>query len=299
MDHLDLFSGIGGFALAARWAGFNTVGFCEKDKFCQRVLAKNFPTVPIHDDIKNFHFTDEVKLLTGGFPCQPFSNAGKKRGVKDDRYLWPELFRVIGECKPTWIIGENVAGIVEMELDNICNDLESKNYEVQTFIIPASAAKAPHRRERIWIVANAISIRCKGGSDSFSERTCFNNFNRNIAAAQEIWTNLQYESWETFKYKDWFRLAPDTYSKQCSKKSANQNTFAQRFERADNIGEALFNSTSLEGKESCPPLPGVDDGLPFGVDRNKALGNAIVPQVVYPLMKIIYEIEMLKLESVA
>src|SRR4051812_45727132 len=113
LTHLSLFSGIGGIDLAAQWAGFETVAFVEKDKFCQQILVKHWPEVPIYDEIKTFDgsvFAD-ITLLTGGFPCQPFSQAGKRRGKEDDRYLWPEMLRVISEAKPTWVVGENVAGI--------------------------------------------------------------------------------------------------------------------------------------------------------------------------------------------
>lgn len=260
LTHIDLFSGIGGFALSARWAGIKTVQFVEIDPFCQKVLKKNFPGVPIHDDIKTFtvdtytegarqlrtaqHENDgedsnrgrrfdptdihkdiahDIKtftyakrigqfgsehnkqsrheevlseghtgthrpfLLTGGFPCQPFSCAGKRRGKEDDRYLWEEMLRVIKEFKPTWIIGENVNGIRSMEfqdgvselegdtiiqedgngdytnvLDGICDSLEAIGYEVQPVIIPACAVNAPHRRDRVWIVAHSTNSRVEG-----------------------------------------------------------------------------------------------------------------------------------------
>lgn len=160
--HLDLFSGIGGFALAAEWAGFQTVAFCEIDKFCQRVLNKNFPNVPIVYDVKKMNGGDygKINLLTGGFPCQPFSVAGKRRGAKDDRFIWNEMLRVVKEAKPDWVIGENVAGIINMELDNVLFDLENEGYETQAFVIPACAVEAPHRRNRVWVVANSKSIGC-------------------------------------------------------------------------------------------------------------------------------------------
>ena len=155
--HLDLFSGIGGFALAARWAGLETLQFVEIDSFAQKVLKKNFPGVPIHDDIKTFDATQLCQpfLLTGGYPCQPFSQAGKRRGKEDDRHLWPEMLRVIRECRPTWILAENVAGHISMGLDTVLADLESEDYSTRTFVIPACAKDAPHRRDRVWIVANA------------------------------------------------------------------------------------------------------------------------------------------------
>ena len=169
MRHFDLFSGIGGFALAARWAGLETVGFCENDKFCGKVLKKHWPDVPLYDDIREIN-GEQLKndgitadIITGGFPCQPFSVAGKQRGENDDRYLWPEMLRIIREMEPTWIIGENVRGIVNMALDEVLADLESAGYSTTAFVIPACAVNAPHRRDRVWIIAHAESVNSNGG----------------------------------------------------------------------------------------------------------------------------------------
>ena len=158
MFHLDLFSGIGGFHLAGEivWGdNFRTIAHVEIDPFCQKILKKHWPQVPIISDIKEYKQDGTaIDLLTGGFPCQPFSCAGKQRSKEDDRYLWPEMLRVISEVHPTWIIGENVAGIINMGLDQVLSDLENKGYTCQPFIIPACAVNAPHRRDRVWIVAN-------------------------------------------------------------------------------------------------------------------------------------------------
>ncbi len=164
---LDLFSGIGGISLAAQWAGIETVAFCEINGFCQKVLNKNFPGVPIHDDIKTLTKQTliemgvedgPVDIISGGFPCQPFSVAGKRRGAEDDRYLWPEMLRVISECKPNWVVGENVANILNMGIETVLSDLEDLGYEVQIFIIPACSVDAPHQRKRVFIVANSNGI---------------------------------------------------------------------------------------------------------------------------------------------
>ena len=157
MTHLDLFSGIGGFALAAKWAGLTTVQFVEYDAFCQKILTKNFPGVPIHGDIKSFRADGIVSpfLLTGGYPCQPFSQAGKRLGKADPRHLWPEMFRVIQECRPTWVLAENVSGHIKLGVEEVLTDLESAGYQSQVFHIGAVAKDAPHRRMRLWIVANA------------------------------------------------------------------------------------------------------------------------------------------------
>ena len=159
--HLDLFSGIGGFALAAKWNGYRTLAFCDCEPYAQAVLKKHWPDVPCHKDIREVRgeLYAGVTLLTGGFPCQPFSVAGKQRGKDDNRYLWPEMLRVIREARPAWIIGENVAGIVNLALDTVCADLEAEGYEVEPVIIPACAVDAPHRRDRVWIIANINGLR--------------------------------------------------------------------------------------------------------------------------------------------
>ncbi len=159
--HLDLFSGIGGFALAARWVGWETVAFCEIDDYCQAVLAKHWPSVPIHNDVRELSgdAIGHVDIITGGYPCQPFSLAGKRRGENDDRHLWPEMHRLINELRPAWVVGENVAGHITMGLDRVLSDLEGSGYACRTFAIPAVAVDAKHRRERLWIVANTSERR--------------------------------------------------------------------------------------------------------------------------------------------
>ena len=202
--HLDLFSGIGGFAIAAQACGYTTIGFCEKEKYAQQILKERFGAVladaasigrggqsgqtvsressgnsrstqpQLHDNIFTLNGADYagVDLLTGGFPCQPFSVAGKRKGAEDDRALWPEMLRVIDGAKPAWLIGENVAGIVTMELDNILSDLEGIGYAAWPLVIPACAVDARHRRDRVWIVAHANDRRgeqCDKNERGFSK----------------------------------------------------------------------------------------------------------------------------------
>jgi DNA-cytosine methyltransferase len=157
MKMLDLFSGIGGFSLAGGWAGFETVAFFETDPFCRKILKKHWPDVLKYMDIRDVSNPGHVDLITGGLPCQPFSIAGKRKGKDDARYLWPEFLRIISISKPTWVIAENVTGIVEMELDNILSDLEAENYKTQSFIIPACAANAPHRRDRDGLLPTVLT----------------------------------------------------------------------------------------------------------------------------------------------
>jgi len=168
--HLDLFSGIGGFALAAGRAGFRTIGFSEIDGYASAVLRKHWPGVPNFGDIRNVRGV-RADLVTGGFPCQPFSVAGKRRGAGDDRALWPEMLRVIAEVRPGWVLAENVPGIISMELDRVLSDLEGIGYATGTLVVPACALDARHRRERVWIVGHRdgggregarLSIRRKG-----------------------------------------------------------------------------------------------------------------------------------------
>lgn len=287
--HLDLFSGIGGFALAARWAGFKTVAFCEIDPFCRKVLNKHWPLVPIAHDIKTFSYHGEVDILTGGFPCQPFSIAGKKKGKDDDRYLWPEMFRIIRKCKPTWIIAENVAGIVGMELDNIVNDLESEDYRVQSYLIPACAAGAPHKRERLWIIANRDGERFNEWSNNRQERYFQDDWKRNVEALQSEWTQFKPKSWETFNAQEWLDAA-NTASIRSSTKRESKQPMHSETNRERTTTNAINDLDEFQWEEDQPPVSGMDDGLPQGLDRCKSLGNAIVPQVAFPMFALIKSI---------
>jgi DNA (cytosine-5)-methyltransferase 1 len=167
---LDLFSGIGGFSLGLEsTGGFETIAFVEKDDFCQKVLKKHWPNTTIEGDIRNVKGNKyEADIITGGFPCQPFSVAGKRKGTDDDRYLWDETIRVVRECKPKWFIGENVEGLININngvvLRQVQTDLEKEGFEVQCLVIPASGIGAWHQRKRIWIVANSSSQRSSSQS---------------------------------------------------------------------------------------------------------------------------------------
>lgn len=164
---LDLFSGIGGFSLGLeRIGGFETIAFCEIEPFPRKVLQKHWPDVPIFEDVRTLHATDlprAVDVICGGYPCQPFSLAGKRQGAEDDRHLWPEIDRLLREFsstgkKPSWCVFENVAGHINMGLDSVLADLEGQGYTAWPLVIPACAVDAPHRRDRVWIVAHAENI---------------------------------------------------------------------------------------------------------------------------------------------
>jgi DNA-cytosine methyltransferase len=162
---LDLFSGIGGFSLGLESTGyFQTIAFVEKDKFCRQVLQKNFKNIPIEEDIRNVRGSNyAADVITGGFPCQPFSVAGKRKGTADDRYLWDETIRVVAECKPSWFIGENVEGLININngvvLRQVQTDLEEQGFQVQCLVIPAAGIGGWHQRKRVWIVAYSDSNR--------------------------------------------------------------------------------------------------------------------------------------------
>ena len=159
MNVLDLFSGIGGFSLGLERAGMKTVAFCEIEKFPRKVLKKHWPDVPIYEDVRTLtkeKLDDDgitIDVICGGYPCQPFSNAGKRQGKNDDRYLWPEFIRLIREIKPSYVIGENVGGHISMGLDDVLSDLEGENYTWEAFVIPATSVKLSQGRERVWFVA--------------------------------------------------------------------------------------------------------------------------------------------------
>jgi len=248
LKHGSLFSGIGGFDLAAEWAGLDNIFQVEKDKYCQKVLKKNFPKSQLYGEIKEFNakkFKESIDVISGGFPCQPFSHAGKKRGNADDRYLWDEMFRIISECKPEWVVAENVYGLISigdgMVLEKVLTDLESEKFEVQTFIIPACSKNAPHRRDRTWIVANS-----KSNGDRLNKK-------------RQRMSRDEYSGprWKRMGYK--------------SKK------------RSQTVAELSWEE---EWIDNASRLCGTGDGLSNRLDKNKAikgLGNAIVPQIAYEI----------------
>jgi len=320
MRHLDLFSGIGGFALAASWVWgdeHEIVGFCEIDSFCQKVLKKHWPNVPIYPDIKELKGDqfNAVELVTGGFPCQPYSVAGKQQGKEDDRHLWPEMFRIIREARPHWVIAENVPGIVNMELDQVLFDLESEDYTWETFIIPACAINAPHKRNRVWVVAYSISPE-NTPKHIQSFRYC-----KQKRRGIKIWGKVTRQS----------NGETDTDGTSgCGKTVADNNQIngnisgfhtgaipqqpEARISVADSQEPGLSNGRqsgiktgqdeenggmAFTGFERCggswwavePAVGRVANGIPDRVDRLKALGNAIVPQLAAVIMQGIKEVD--------
>jgi DNA (cytosine-5)-methyltransferase 1 len=253
MKHGSLFSGIGGFDLASEWMRWENIFHCEINPFGRKVLKYYWPNAISYEDITKTDFTihrGTIDILTGGFPCQPYSVAGKRKGKEDARHLWPEMLRAIQEIQPRYIVGENVPGIINwnrgLVFNEVQTDLENEGYEVQPIIIPACAVNAQHRRDRIWFIAYNNSKRCKSSCGLYSElykqkkKNEFNGFYRN------------YNGWENF---------PITKPTICKR---------------------------IYG------LPTKLDGITFSKWRNesiKAYGNAVVPQVVYEIFKVIQIID--------
>ena len=261
MNHLGLFEGIGGFSLAARWVGWETIAWCEWNEFGQQVLRHHFPNAKGHGDITKTDFTiyrGRVDIITGGFPCQPYSGAGKRLGKEDERHLWPEMLRAIREVQPRWVVGENVLGLVNwsggLVFHEVQTDLEAAGYEVFPYVLPACAVNGQHRRDRVWFVAysNKVSGQRMG--------VCKNENN-----------------------------------KQRKKKVGSES--GQFFHMVS--GGTTFKSRGTRGQEVvCEPalvgsIDGVSDGLVgkplylYASDANGAYGNAIVPQVAFEIFKAI------------
>ena len=296
MNVLDLFSGIGGFSLGLESTGFfKTIAFVEKDKFCQKVLRKNFPNIPIEDEVRNVKGERfKADVITGGFPCQPFSVAGKRRGTEDDRFLWDETIRIVSEQKPKWFCGENVEGIINIQdglvFRQIHDDLESEGFEVQSLVIPASGVGAWHQRKRVWIIANNV-------------------FNSNNKTANKIKSSNGSENKISEKYRQKFGSIwqfNGTINENVSNstpinlRNANSTSIESsinrqregKFRRASSWGQQCQESWWQTQSELC----GVPDGVqyelyPDRANRIKALGNSIVPQIATEIGKAIIKAE--------
>jgi len=305
--------------LAAQWCWgdeLEIVAFCEIDKFCQKVLRKHWPNVPIIEDVRDVKIIQDpikaingrtettrrqtinwnsgstsnlrnINLLTGGFPCQPFSVAGKRKGKEDNRFLWPEMFAVIKEIRPCWVVAENVAGIIRMALDDCLSDLEGEGYSTQAIIIPACAVNAPHRRDRVWIVA-------------YDNK--FNGYGRGFRAGEVS----QFKKTQIFRSED---VADNFINSERTPypQGSNEGWSNGQQDNGNCMGNDFGNGSQTFGWWSTEPSMGelvnglsnrlvrfrgrVAKGIPDRVNKLKALGNSVIPQIAYQIFKAIKEIE--------
>lgn len=294
MKHGSLFSGIGGFDLAAEWMGWENVFHCEWRGFGQKVLKYYWPKSKQYHDITKTDFSihrGEIDILTGGFPCQPYSMAGKRKGKEDERHLWPEMLRAIREIQPRWVVGENVLGLVNwsggLVFHEVQADLEAEGYEVQPFVLPAVSVNAPHRRDRVWFVAHSKNNGWNGGE--FEQRQ---GVETNQWEFCEHKTKGRNEIWPEFKRYSQNGDVADT--KNIGRENALENGEMERRRFRKSYQRNMWDSFP-----SVPPICLGDDGISDRLDgitfskwRNesiKAGGNAIVPQVVYQIFKSIEE----------
>ena len=273
LKHLDLFSGIGGFSLGLEaTGGFETVAFCDIDQYPRQVLQKHWPHVKQYEDIKELNYERlkadgllPIDIITGGYPCQPFSVAGRKKGEDDPRHLWPEYFRLVKECRPTWVIGENVSGHIKLGLDTVISDLESEDYAVRPFSISASSIGANHQRERVWIVANSRRPRgpwseLREENENETRKENANQFERSSSTSS---SSADTNGKGSQRYGSEYQLRKSQEERKTS--------WSRWWEFEPNVGRVAY-------------------GIPKRVDRLKSLGNSLVPQIPYYIGKTILEV---------
>ena len=280
-SHGSLFSGIGGFDLAAAWMGWRNVFHCERDLFCRRILKHYWPKTNSYEDVKKFDakkYAGKVEVISGGFPCQPFSTAGQRRGKEDDRYLWPAMFGIVRTIQPRWVVAENVRGLLNqgegMVFEQIHVDLETAGYHVQSFILPAAGVGAPHRRERVFIVAHANRHGCQW--DSQAATVHYQRIQERLAQRPES------------------DALPDVGNAANPEwRERPQPGFDPGMGRIQKpVEEDFFRNFPSES-----PVCGEHDGIPRELDgitfpnwrkaTLKAYGNAVVPAVAYQIFKAI------------
>lgn len=289
MKVLDLFSGIGGFALGFHMADpkFKTVGFVEQDEYCQKILALRFPEVPIYNDIKTFDPTEFIgtDIVCGGFPCQPWSQAGRQQGVNDDRDLWHEMLRVIKAVKPRFVVGENVRGFINepLGLQRSISEMEAIGYENQAFIIPALAVDAKHRRDRCWIISVA---------NTKSKRHGRGNSQKCRVSERVIQPKKQTGGALGRKTKGCSQPRRETVADTTSQRMEGRGATGKQKPQAS--GEERLPRRHSAGSWPSdwpvePNIPRISHGVPNRVDRLKCIGNSIIPAIAMHIGRAIIE----------
>jgi DNA (cytosine-5)-methyltransferase 1 len=306
MKHGSLFSGIGGFDLAAEWMGWENVFHCEWMEFPRKVLDYHFPNADSHIDICKTDFkkyANKIDILTGGFPCQPFSLAGKRKGTDDERYLWGEMLRAIQEIKPKFVIAENVYGITNIDgglvFQQVCLDLETEGYEVQPFIIPAVAKNAPHRRDRCWFIAYSSARRIEEMCEWSGNKNKSNNATNTKSKRS---SGLLIRKKKTHTVNGIFGSNGNaTNANGTNNKARSHGKILGQPDRQKADGHSnVERSNQWQNFPTQSPVCGGDDGIPTQLDgitfskwraeSIKGYGNAIVPQIAYQLFQIIQEL---------
>ena len=272
LRHVDLCSGIGGFSLGFEWAQLSTpILFCDTEPWCRKILAKNFPNVPIATDVKELandpeRLVPDCDILTAGYPCQPFSVAGKQKGTEDDRHIWPFIFRIVAQKRPTWCVFENVHGHIAMGLDQVLADLESEGYSTRTFVVPACGVNAPHKRDRLWIVAYSNSDDGRNGSSTKSQGRQSRMEHRSGSQRQPIQEPNK-------------NVANSSGEGSQGRLSGRSNSERQSFVGQSGCSSSTYGQSGEDWWAVEPNVRRVAHGIPKRVDRIKGLGNAIVPQI--------------------
>ena len=304
MTHLSLFSGIGGLDLAAEWAGFTTVGQCEFADYPTKVLEKHWPDVPRWRDIRTltkesfYERTGQrtVDVISGGFPCQPFSVAEKQKGKNDDRYLWPEMLRVIRELRPHCVVGENVPGILKIAAWQVVKDLERAGYHVVVFNFEAAAVGAWHRRSRVFFVgiadvADADEDGLRKGADAEHAAESRQPTQPGLAVSGEAMADAACERIQRHAAICAAKPAERSGQMQSDAESGNEAVYDTMCSGC--AGDARWGKSQELADGRCwaaePDVGRVAHGIPARVDRLKCLGNAVVPQQAYPIFKALAE----------
>lgn len=287
LTHGSLFSGFGGAELAAAWMGWENVFHCENNKYSQKILKQHFPASISYEDIKTTEFIQHrgrIDILTGGFPCQPFSRAGKRKGTEDDRHLWPQMLRAIGEIQPVWILGENVPGITNwskgMVFEQVQADMEAAGYEAFPALnLPACSLDASHTRERIWFVAHSLNHGHRDLKGQNGEKNSVQGIRRPAVHAGEPDGTTPLDN------------ASDPNSDQRCERGMHSSGPEKTERYISPRDPRLDEWDTWENFPTEPPLCRRDDGISHRLDRIKGLGNAWVPQVAYQIFKAIEQLD--------